>query len=600
MVISVFMKNTKGLTLVEVMITVAVVGIVAAVGTFSVSNVISSAHNQKLFSDVEAINRSIIAFRGAGGDLSKASNAEEVLTALKKSMSNGSRVPTLSGSKIDERVTLEFQDSAEASGSNWRAYWDASQFRFVLQKSGNTPGVKGFSIDPTAVSDATVDGNAKSAMLFAEKDTWIWDFEEVPVPVPSGPSSFAVGEVADSTTPPPGGGGGSTPPSATTPLSPPQFSIAGGSFPINSFNLPLTLTNPNPGGISLLYYSVDYGNWKPYSGPVSLSPGAIVAAQAISASALYSNSARVDQTYTAQPAGLLEPIISPDRNAFGLFLNRTIKVTITDRNSPSISKLQYRIGGDPWQDYVKTITLKRNNYPSGVMIQARALPIDPYYISSSTTLRTLGIEAASIAGSASGKFSNPVGQSEMVSNLGGGASNEYFEWGRDYWTAQELSYQSTVIPLSKNSLQYIGSNFGNVDADTRFQIGELSYFNGTVVNLTSADKVSFSVDLNLEVNGVTAKTDFAFDLDLINVLNVFNPNDLWADADYVKLANPVSSKVVNFNGVDFNLMLEFGETTADGIVYFNEFHVLEGKGATTKVYGTLVEVGSVDFNSSLP
>ena len=94
-VISVFMKNTKGLTLVEVMITVAVVGIVAAVGTFSVSNVISSAHNQKLFSDVEAINRSIIAFRGAGGDLSKASNAEEVLTALKKSMSNGSRVPTL-------------------------------------------------------------------------------------------------------------------------------------------------------------------------------------------------------------------------------------------------------------------------------------------------------------------------------------------------------------------------------------------------------------------------------------------------------------------------------------------------------------------------
>jgi prepilin-type N-terminal cleavage/methylation domain-containing protein len=352
------MKNSKAFTLAETMITVAVVGILAAIAAFSVSNLVSSARNQKLFSDINTLNRSFTAYRGAGGDLSKATTPEEVLSALKKRMSNGSRVPTLSRSKIDERVTLEFQDASEASGTDWRAYWDASQYRFVLQKSGSSPGVKGLSLDPTAVPDDEVDGNSKSAMLYAKEDTWIWDFDEVPVPVPAGPSNFTVGEVPDSSTPPPVTPP-SLPPSSTTALAPPGFSIPEGSFPISSFNLPLSLTNPNPAGTSTIYYSIDFGNWKVYSGPLSVSPGSVVAAQAIAVNdLLYTNSSRVDQSYAALPSLLLEPIITPDIPVFGLFSNRTIKVTITDLNDPSISKLQYRIGGDPWQDYDKTISVR--------------------------------------------------------------------------------------------------------------------------------------------------------------------------------------------------------------------------------------------------
>src|SRR5690606_12697626 len=108
--------------------------------------------------------------------------------------------------------------------------------------------------------------------------------------------------------------------------------------------------------------------------------------------------------------------------------------------------------------------------------------------------------------------------------------------------------------------------------------------------------VSFSTDLAFLMNGASQKASFAFDFELVNVVNQNNPNDPWADADYVRLANPVASQILDFNGIQYQFQLEFGESTPAGITLFDEFHVLEGRSATTKVYGTLVEVGTVNFN----
>jgi hypothetical protein len=107
-------------------------------------------------------------------------------------------------------------------------------------------------------------------------------------------------------------------------------------------------------------------------------------------------------------------------------------------------------------------SVKRNDYPNGVMIQARALPIDPYYLSSTTTLKTLGVEAALITGDAGGSFSNPVGPAEMVTNLAGN-SNSYFEWGRTYFKTP-----GDDNSLKESSLDYKGSNFRNIETGTRF------------------------------------------------------------------------------------------------------------------------------------
>jgi hypothetical protein len=96
------------------------------------------------------------------------------------------------------------------------------------------------------------------------------------------------------------------------------------------------------------------------------------------------------------------------------------------------------------------------------------------------------------------------------------------------------------------------------------------------------------------MNGVAAKSTFDFDLELINVAN--KGKDAWEDADFVRLANPIATQTVTFNGIKFQLQLEFGETTAAGISHFNEFHVLENERASTRLYGTLVEVGTISFN----
>lgn len=179
----------------------------------------------------------------------------------------------------------------------------------------------------------------------------------------------------------------------------------------------------------------------------------------------------------------------------------------------------------------------------------------------------------------------------MVTNLAGSSSSDYFAWGKDY-----NGNNGGGNNLSKSWLNYDGLNFSNIGLGDRFEIGSLSYYNGTILSGTGADAVSFGIDLGFLISGLTANASFDFDLELVNVANKGNPKDPWADADYVRLANPVASQIVTFNGVDFNFQLEFGASTENGISYFDEFHVLENEGATTKLFGTLIEVGTVSFN----
>ncbi|HQW29942.1 MAG TPA: prepilin-type N-terminal cleavage/methylation domain-containing protein, partial [Verrucomicrobiales bacterium] len=129
------MRRQHGFTLIEALTVVAVVVVVAALGTVSISKVVNSAQEQKLSSDVETLNRSVAAYLGAGGDLSKAKSPAEVLTALKRSLVNSSRSPTLSGSKVDERLSFVMQNAAESGSSRSRVYWDKGTSRFVLAQS---------------------------------------------------------------------------------------------------------------------------------------------------------------------------------------------------------------------------------------------------------------------------------------------------------------------------------------------------------------------------------------------------------------------------------------------------------------------------------
>ncbi len=575
-------RSTRAFSLAETLITVAVVGVLAAIAAATYSNLISSTQNRKLFADIDALNRSVVAHIATGADVSNVETAAEVLTILKQSFNNASRLPGFSGGKIDERLTFSLQSESEAKQRGWRAYWSPADQRFILTQTGPV-GIKGFTLEASAVPKDLASITPKTPLLYSEQGSWIWDYKDASTSLNPGPSVVPVGEVPD-TIPVPSPGPIAA---SAAPLLTPAFSIASGSFPISSFNLPLTLTNPNPAGSSDLYYSIDFGPWQAYTGPLSVKPGSVVAAQAIAKSERYTNSSRIDQTYVALPADLLSPVISPSRTDFGIFTDRTVSVTIIDLNPSPISKLQYRIGGDPWQDYTGPFSLVRDAYPSGVLVQARAVPKDPNYVASTATLRTLGVETASITGASIGTFSNPIGEKHMDTNLAKGLSSDYFEWGK-------ATPGNSNNKFSMSWLNYSGLGFSNVPSGERFQIGLLDFYNGAFHSKNGATQVSFAVDLNLTMNGVAAKSTFDFDLELVNVAK--NGRNDWDDADFVRLANPVATQMVNFSGIQFQLQLEFGETTAAGISYFNEFHVLENELASTRVYGTLVEVGTISFN----
>ncbi|MCB1204860.1 MAG: choice-of-anchor K domain-containing protein [Verrucomicrobiae bacterium] len=548
------------------------------------------------------MNRSIISYRASGGSLSGLSDPREVLAALKSKVSASARLPGFTGSTIDERLSLTLNAQGGGSSSGKSAFWDATAQRFVVADSGNGPAIGRFILDDNAIPAQDTERKVSPPLLYGSQNSWVWDYSETAATAPPGSSSMPVGEVPDSTPTPP------APPSNTplvqTPLTPPQYSLAGGTYPITSFNLNLSLSNPNPPGASDLYYSVDYGSWQLYSAPLTVSPDSVIAAQAIAVDTTYSNSARVERTYSASPANLNPPVISPSAPEFGLFDNRTLTITISNQNSSSISMIEYRIGGDPWQTYSVPFTLDRDAYPGGTLVQARAIPLDPNYIASTATLRTLAVEEASITGTTTGSFSDPIGQKLMTTNLAASGSADRFAWGRTFYTATEITnlfagdaVEAAAVPLSQSWLEYNPVSFNAVQAGKRFQIGEMDYFNGTIVIDTAATAVTFTANLDLKMNGVTANAAFDFDFELINQPNYEDPNDPWKDADFVKLASPVSSQTVSFRGVEYQLQLEFGDATSTGLALFDEFYVLEGKSATTKLYGTLVEVGTVSFNN---
>ncbi|MEM9016058.1 MAG: choice-of-anchor K domain-containing protein, partial [Verrucomicrobiota bacterium] len=575
----------RGISLMEILTVVTGVGILATITTALISDLFVDAREQKQVRDVETLNRAVLSYLGAGGNLDSVTDPRDVLTALKRRVSSGARTPGLAGSKIDPGMTFELQSSAEASSSQPRIYWDSSTMRFYVATSGESPGIERFYHDPDAIPEDTGDADANFAFLYAGEDNWIWDYADVPVPSSPAPLEIPT-TVSPPTTIPPTPTGYPTPPSpSVAPLDPPDFSVVSGTYPIANFDLSLVLANPNPTGSSAVYYSLNYGSWQLYSGPLSVSPDANVAAMAIAMSDLYTNSSRVDHAYGVLNEDLLSPAITFSAPQLGLFTNRSAQVTLTDLNPPGVSTLEYRIAGGPWLSYAGPFTLSRDDYPTGAMVQARAMPTNPYYNASTTTLRTMGIEPLSITGDADGEFYDPTGESGMVTNLTGGARSDYFNWGDDSDSNHSKSY-----------LDYTATTLGQISGQDRFRVGTIDYFNGTIANDSGATAISFSVNLDLDINSIAVSTTFDFDFELVNTAN--DSSDPWGSADFVRMSQPIATEIIDINGVGFQLQLEFGETTENGISYFDEFHVLENSSAATQLYGTLIEVGTIDFNQT--
>ena len=77
--------------MVELLATIAILGLIATITALGVSDVNQSAQHNKLTSDVQTLNSAIKIYRANGGDLSSIADPNSVLAKLKSSLSKRTR-----------------------------------------------------------------------------------------------------------------------------------------------------------------------------------------------------------------------------------------------------------------------------------------------------------------------------------------------------------------------------------------------------------------------------------------------------------------------------------------------------------------------------
>lgn len=584
-------RPPKGFSLLEVLLTVSILATLSSLAATFVTKFNARVKEQKLNSELATLNSAVSTYKAFGGDLATDTDPFQVIAKLKtvapKEFTD--RIPGLSGSMLDPRVQLVLQNDTEAKSGDPRIKWNATTGRFEMAYTGKI-GIKKLILSEEALVDTRAT-NRQSLFLYSGTSNWVWDYGADTAPTyitptthtVSTPSSSSSGVIPSSTVVPP-----IVPPQS---LQSPEFSEDPGAYSILEFPMLLELTNPNPEGSSQIQYSVDYAPWVVYSGSFTAPPGSVIQAQAVTSDyTKWSNSATASAAYEANPITLLPPSIEPSAEVFGALSDYEIIVTLMDNNPadyPTVT--EFRINGGDWNNYTNDFILERANYENGALIEARTVSSSIYYEPSSITSVFIEYEELSISVNSTGEFTNPSGPGGMVTNLNYQTpSSSYFEWGSVFW------YGQPVQGFSESTLTYSGGN-GSGTTGQQIYLGNLDYYNGTIISGTGADFIDLNMDLSLNVGGTNLNLNFDFGFNLINVVNDSNANSpdpelALPSADFVQIASNTQTAFFEINGLDFSLSLEFGTATGDGFSSFDEFHVLEDRDADTGVYGTISHI----------
>ncbi|MBP6601595.1 MAG: choice-of-anchor K domain-containing protein [Verrucomicrobiales bacterium] len=285
----------KGLSLVELFLTIGVIAILATITGLAVTHVGESARDRKLESDVSTLNAAIKLYISNGGSLATLTAPDHILKKLKSTRSKADKelhVGAPSGRMIDARVST----IAVADGDDGlRATYNAAEIRFDIASSG--AGVR-FILDNNLAEVASdVESRSHGAVNYAQSSTWVWDNAGASNPnAPQGPNTFTTNPTVADTTPgtvvtPPsgggegeGGGGGSDDPPAD-PIPPqlptPIFDKGWGAYPEDDFPLTVTITNVPSSADAEVIYQIGSGTWGVYTAPVSIPMNSSLRAQFI-------------------------------------------------------------------------------------------------------------------------------------------------------------------------------------------------------------------------------------------------------------------------------------------------------------------------------
>ena len=183
------------------------------------------------------------------------------------------------------------------------------------------------------------------------------------------------------------------------------------------------------------------------------------------------------------------------------------------------------------------------------------------YVLSASSAHAIPIEGAS-----SGVFTNPTGPGGMVVT---GVGTSSFTWG-----------DGSFFNSPPSSLDFSGTSF-STNTETFFDIGEVTYFNGTVAAGTQADTVDLEVALNFTTPSGITET-FIYLLSLINTPNTGDPN---ASADIIQFPSLLPTETFMLDGAAFTVGLEVGVITGDGFGSQTTLSVFEGASATATLRG---------------
>lgn len=251
---------------------VASISAVTAIGFITTSNVRDNTVNMKLQHDVAAINQAITVYRANHGIVSDLTAPQAVLDRLKTRM-KGDAAKQMVGLKkelVDKRLAAVMQTSAEEATSEPRALWDASAGQFTIATSG-AGGIREFNLNEALALNDYGTHERSSTFAYAKDKNWIWDSANKTASDREGPSSLH----------PSNGGllpGKPVPPANAKLLAGPIFSIITGTYPLGEYPLSLSLTNPNPDGVSNILYSINDGDWHTYTAPLEVDPARKVSA----------------------------------------------------------------------------------------------------------------------------------------------------------------------------------------------------------------------------------------------------------------------------------------------------------------------------------
>jgi len=360
----------------------------------------------------------------------------------------------------------------------------------------------------------------------------------------------------------------------------PVYSKAAGSYPALQYPLTVALTNPNPTGSSTLEYRQLNGTWQAYISPITLAATQVdvtLEARAVTTDAKrWVTSPTASSRYVLTRSTLYAPVITP-AGGYYPFSGFPTAATLTNPNPAGSSDIYYRFGTSGTfikYDPLTPPALSNLNYTT--TLQAYAKSLLTVQFDDSPQAQAI-YDSIYFTASTGGLFHDPSSATptKMVTNMAPPKTGSLFKWGGTSSSGQTQSW-----------LQFDGSPSGTVAPGDWFQIGKLTYYNGTITTGTGADKVNLKFALNITLPTATI-TNADFTLNLVNTPNTSDAN---ASADYVYIPALSVPFTTSVGGKNFKLDVRFGETTANGFGSLTEFHVLEEKSATGTMYGRMTEI----------